>query len=132
MRLIRGTEFQPFIAAKPAAAVLFDAHWDFQHRAVTRQKMLAAEQALEDQANFAEVDVDIEPQLARSIHLANVPLVAYYRDGKLVAALIGAGQDVRARIERVLRGEPIGYGDGIHAGPFPCTPVSQLEWYELS
>ena len=41
--------------------------------------------------------------------------VAYYLDGKLVAALIGTGQNVLGRLERVLRGEPIGYKDGTTA-----------------
>jgi hypothetical protein len=59
-------------------------------------------------ANFGEVDSDTDPELAKSIPVPNVPLVAYYRDGKLIGALVGAGQDVRAQIERTLLGEAIG------------------------
>ena len=66
-------------------------------------------------AKFAEIDRDANAALAKSIPVANVPLVTYFRSGKLVAALIGAGQNVRARIERVRRGEAIGYNDGTNA-----------------
>jgi hypothetical protein len=38
--------------------------------------------------------------------------VAYYRNGELVTALIGGYKNLRARLERVLRGETIGYDDG--------------------
>jgi thioredoxin-like negative regulator of GroEL len=74
--------------------------------------MLEAEEALVDQVNFGEVDCDRDRELAKSIPVLNVPTVAYYRDGGLIVALIGAQQNIRARLERVLRGEPIGYKDG--------------------
>ena len=112
MRLLASEEFPDFVAAKPAAAIHFDAEWDAHLRDLTRRMMLEAEQALGDRANFGEIDVDKEPALARSIPVCNVPLVAYYRDGKLVAALISTAQNVRVRVERVLRGDPIGYRDG--------------------
>lgn len=50
--------------------------------------------------------------MAQSIDVMNVPLVAYYRGGDLVAALVGY-QDIRARVERILHGEHIGYDDGL-------------------
>jgi hypothetical protein len=112
MRPLTGSDFPAFVTAKPAAAVLFDAEWDVRGRPAIRGRMLEAERVLGDRVNFAEVDIDRDGQLAKSIPVLNVPLVAYYRDGKLVAVLIGADQDVRARAERVLRGEPIGYKDG--------------------
>jgi thioredoxin-like negative regulator of GroEL len=74
--------------------------------------MLEAETDFGEQASFAEIDCDANVKFSKSIPVLNVPLVAYYRDGKLVAALIGADQNVRARMERVLRGEKIGYKDG--------------------
>jgi len=68
--------------------------------------MADAEQVLADRVNSGEVDSDRDPELAKSIPILNVPQVAYYRDGKLVGALIGAGQNVRVHLERVLRGDP--------------------------
>jgi thioredoxin-like negative regulator of GroEL len=115
MRLLTSDELPDFVAAKAAAAIHFDAEWDFHLRDQTRRTMLEAEQALGDRANFGEIDVDKELALAKSIPVCNVPLVAYYRDGELVAALIGTAQNVRARLERVLRGESIGYEDGTNA-----------------
>jgi thioredoxin-like negative regulator of GroEL len=111
MRLLTSDDFHSFIAGKRAAAIHFDAEWD-GHRELTRRKMLEAEQALGDHVNFGEVDIDTEVALAKSTPVANVPLVAYYLDGKLVAALIGTGQNVRARLARVLLGEPIGRRPG--------------------
>src|SRR4051812_21282012 len=107
MRLLTSDEVPAFVAAKPAAALHFDADWDGNLREMTRRTMLEAEAALADQANFAEIDCDADVEFAKALPVPNVPLVAYYRDGELVAALIGAGQNVRARLERVLRGEKI-------------------------
>ena len=112
MRLLTSEDVPAFLAAKPAAALHFDADWDAKYREQVRRSMLDAEAAFGEQASFAEIDCDANVELSKSIPVLNVPLVAYYRDGKLVAALIGADQNVRARMERVLRGEKIGYKDG--------------------
>jgi thioredoxin-like negative regulator of GroEL len=121
MHRLTAPTFAAFLTSHRVAAVHFDAEWDL-HRAAVRQSMLAAEAALAGRAGFAEVDIDASVDLARSIRLANVPLVAYYRDGRLVAALVGADQDVRARTERVLRGDPIGYNDGTSPPPHARHP----------
>jgi hypothetical protein len=112
VRLLIANELPAFVAAKPVAAVHFDADWDANLRERTRRTMIEAEAALGDRANFGEIDCDANVELARAIPVGNVPLVAYYRHGKFVAALIGAGQNVRDRLERLLRGEEIGYEDG--------------------
>src|SRR3712207_276852 len=101
MRLLTSEQVPAFVAAKPAAALHFDAEWDARYRDQVRRSMLEAEAALAEQANFAEIDCDADVELAKSIPVLNVPLVAYYRGGRLVAALIGANQNVRARLERV-------------------------------
>jgi thioredoxin-like negative regulator of GroEL len=106
-------QFASFIAAKSAAAVHFDAEWNISYRAVTRRQMQEAEASLSEQVNFGEVDCDASPELAKSTCLLNIPSVAYYKDGKLVAVLVGARQNVRARLERILRGESIGPDDGL-------------------
>jgi thioredoxin-like negative regulator of GroEL len=77
--------------------------------------------------DFGEVDCDSNLELAESIPVLNVSLVVYYRDGRLIAALIGAQQNIRARLERVLRGDPIGHKDGFD-GPshvHASTPVAK-------
>jgi len=79
--------------------------------------MLDAERELSDKANFGEVDVDRNMELAKAVRLLNVPSVGYYRDGHLVALLIGSPQNVRRRLERLMRGEAIGYKDGSDEGP---------------
>jgi thioredoxin-like negative regulator of GroEL len=111
MRLLTRTEVEAFIAAKPVAAIHFDAEWDTNYRTIVRRKMEEAEQALGEQVNFGEVDCDLAPDLAKSVPVLNVPSVAYYRKGVLIAALVGTEQDVRGGLERILRGEAIG-GEG--------------------
>lgn len=106
MRLLTSTDFQAFVAAKPAAAIHFDAEWDVSYRAVLRERMLEAEEALANEANFGEVDCDRNLELAKSIPLLNVPAVAYYRNGKFVAVIGRAKQNVRAHLERLLRDLP--------------------------
>ena len=113
MRPLTSADFQSFIKAKRAAAIRFDAKWDVAHGPILQHRMQDAEQVFADEVNFGEVDCDVERELASSIPIVNVPTVAYYRHGKLTAALVGAQQDVAGRVARVLRGESIGYGDGL-------------------
>ena len=110
MRLLTQADISAFLVEKPVAAIHFDAKWD-AYRTATRSAMAHAEQALADCVNFGEVDCDRDPELAKSIPILNVPSVAYYRDGKLMGALIGASQNVRLHLERVLRGTDYVTGD---------------------
>ena len=73
--------------------------------------MLDAEKTFGDRVSFGEIDIDQNEKLVKSMGILNVPAIAYYREGKLVAALIGVHQSVRVRVQRVLTGEPIGYKD---------------------
>jgi len=66
--------------------------------------MADAERVPAECVNFGEVGCDSNPELAKSIPILNVPSVAYYRDGKLVPALISASQNVRLHLEYILRG----------------------------
>lgn len=117
MQQLTSSDFDFFITAKPAAVILFDAEWDVEYRPIARKRMLQAQELLGQSASFGEADCDSHPELVKSIPVMNVPLVAYFRNGKLVAALIGVHQNVKARLERVLRGEPIGYKDGNDESP---------------
>jgi thioredoxin 1 len=113
MQIVTNADFQSFLEAKPAALIRFDAKWDVAYAPALQRRMQEAEQILADQVNFGEVDCDADPELAMSIPILNVPTVAYYRNGQLVVALVGAEQNVAARAARVLRGEPIEYQDGL-------------------
>ena len=70
-----------------------------------------AAEALSSRVNFGEVNTD-EFIRVKSIPIANVPTVAYYKDGQLIAALVGAQQDVTARTQAMLDGKRIGRKDG--------------------
>ena len=74
--------------------------------------MLEAEKELGDRANFGEVDLDRDMELARSVRLHSVSTAGYYRNGQLVALMTGCRQNVRRRLERVMREEAIGHKDG--------------------
>lgn len=126
MRLLTSTEYKSFVEAKPAAAVHFDAEWDVAYRPITRRLMLKAEEVLIDHVNFGEVECGSNRQLANSIPIPNVPCVAYYRNGRLIAALVGAEQNIRARLERIVRGEPIGYKDGLDGAAHLHTSTPNL------
>ena len=108
MRLLSAGQFESFVREKTAAVVQFDAKWDVSYRPMLRRKLEDAEIQLAEHVNFGEVDCDENADLARSMRVTSVPLVAYYRNGQLVAALGGYRQNVRLRIERLLRGEFIG------------------------
>jgi thioredoxin-like negative regulator of GroEL len=95
MKQIESQHFPSFINAKRAAAVHFDAEWNESYRTLLRRRMRDAESSLGTEANFGEVDRDASPELARSIPILNVPSMAYYAEGKLIAVLAGAEQDVR-------------------------------------
>jgi thioredoxin-like negative regulator of GroEL len=112
IKQLNSGEFELFLKAKRAAVVCFDAKWDIGYRETVRRQMGYAEELLGQQVNFGEIDCDREHALTRSLNILNVPTVAYFIDGTLVAALIGADQDVRRRLESLLNGGRIGYKDG--------------------
>jgi thioredoxin-like negative regulator of GroEL len=108
MQRLSSEQFKSFVEAKAAAVVHFDEDWNGQYRTMMRRQMRDAERSLSDRANFGEVDCTSSPELAKSIPILNVPAVAYYGGGKLIAVLIGANQDIRGCLDRVLLGESIG------------------------
>lgn len=103
MRKLTADDLPEFLATKPVSVIHFDAEWDVSYRAQVRRAMLGAEAALGHVASFGEVDCDTNPEIARSTPVPNVPLVAYYRDGSLVMTVIGVNQDIRARVEHLVR-----------------------------
>jgi thioredoxin-like negative regulator of GroEL len=112
-------DYEVFVRQKPAAAVHFDAEWDVSHRAIIRLRMSEAEDVLADHVNFGEVDCDREVELAKSVRVLNLPTVAYYWNGNLAGALVGARQNILGRLERLLRGEVIGHEDGLSSDDTP-------------
>ena len=108
---ISENEFEPFLQEKEYTVVLFDAPWDVGPGAIIRPLFEKAAGALNSQVNFGEVNCD-EFSRVKSIPILNVPTVAYYKGRQLIAALIGAQQDVTRRTQAMLDGEQIGRNDG--------------------
>jgi len=106
---VTAESYSRFLIAKPYAVILFDAAWDVGPGAEIRRSFESAAAAIAEHANFGEVNVDDELCLARQIPIINVPTVAYYRDGQLIKALIGANQDVAGRLSALIDGCEIGF-----------------------
>ena len=103
MRMLTAGEFDAFVASRPLVVIHVDARWD-AYRDEVRAKMLAAETGLKDHVAFAEVDCDTEGELCRSLGVANVPWIAYFREGKQVRAGAGAHQDILEHAKQILDG----------------------------
>jgi len=109
MNFLTEAELESFVAENPAVAIHFDAAWDVAGLASIERKMVDAESVFADRVAFGYVDCEQDPELAKAIPILNVPTVAYYRNGNLVAAPVGARQNVRLRLDRFLRGVIVGY-----------------------
>ena len=111
IRRVSEDDYESFLREKEYAVVLFDAPWDLGPGALIRPLFEKAAGAFGGRVNFGEVNTD-EFMRVRSIPVLNVPTVAYYNAGQLIAALVGAQQDVTARTQAMLDGKRIGRKDG--------------------
>jgi hypothetical protein len=106
--------YERFIHDNRFATVLFDAPtWNTTYKQTSSDFQSIADK-LGQLAAFGFVDVD-DPsmvEICRTIPVVNVPLIAYYKDGKLIKGIVGVGQDVAGRIRAVAAGYPIGNDDG--------------------
>jgi len=112
IRRVSDDEYESFLQETEYAVILFDAPWDVGPGALIRPRFEKAARAFHGRVNFGEVDCDGAARAARSLGLANVPTVAYYKGGRLLAALVGARQNVAARTRAILDGRRIGRRDG--------------------
>ena len=110
--LLLEADLESFVAANSVAAIHFDAAWDVAGLASISPKLEEAQEIFKDQVAFGFVDCDQSPELAKAIPVLNVPAIAYFRNGKLVAAFIGSRQNIRLRLQHLLGGEAVGYNDG--------------------
>ena len=101
MRILTRQDFEGFITSRPVAVIHVDAAWD-NYRQQVRASMTDAEARLKEFAAFAEVDCDTEGDLCRSMGVANIPCVAYFKEGKLVEMRVGVKQDIDDRTECLL------------------------------
>lgn len=94
-------ELSDLLSLHPIVVIHLDAAWN-GHRVSMRAEIQHAAEVFGNSAWFGEVDVDAEMDLARSLKLANVPSVAYFRDGRLVEVRVGLKQGVIERVELLL------------------------------
>jgi thioredoxin 1 len=112
---IRGVsedEYESFLREKEYAVVLFDAAWDVGPGLAIRPRFERAAREFADRVNFGVIDCDEQVRVAISTAVVNVPTVAYYKGGRLIATLVGGVQDVTARTRAMLDGKRIGHNDG--------------------
>ena len=113
IRSVSEDEYESFLREKEYTVVLFDAPWDVGPGALIRPPFEKAARAFGGRVNFGEVNTDEFTRVPKSISVANVPTVAYFRGGQLVAAMVGAQQDVAARTQAMMDGKRIGRKDGL-------------------
>lgn len=92
------------VAANSLVVLHFDAAWD-GYAAQVRAQLERVIPRLRGEVAFGYVDVDESADFASEVHVANVPSVAYFRDGVAVAVVIGVKQDIEANVRRVQRGQ---------------------------
>lgn len=109
MEIPRLTEdvYECFVREWGHAVILFDAPWDVGPGRTMRPLFLEAARTYGDRVGFGEVNVDEFVRRPGGVAIANVPVVVYYRRGKVVAEMVGAGQDVSGWTQALLDGEPI-------------------------
>lgn len=100
--------YREFIGQKRFAVIYFDASWNYTGQPL-RSRVQTADTRFSGIANFGEVDADNAHEIAVDVHLTNVPAMAYYTDGTLVAAHVGASQDVIAQTEALIAGKTVDY-----------------------
>ena len=72
-----------------------------------QEKIEALQPLLCGEVSFGIADVDEEQDWAKEIQLMNVPCVAYYEGTKLVATVIGIGQDIGNNLDKIKRRESL-------------------------
>ena len=107
MRKCNSDEVRKMIAEGDIVVIHLDALWNGQRIPIENKIQQIVEMNPLD-VQFAYVDSDEEQEFARSMELKNVPTVAYFRRGKLIATVIGQGQDVAGNIGKVRDGALIG------------------------
>lgn len=100
---ITAAELTGMLNAHPFTVVHFDAAWD-NRRFRVEKRMLNLQARKPGGVACAYIDVDEEQDFVRSLEIRNVPSVAYYRGTALVAALIGADQDIARNLEITISG----------------------------
>jgi hypothetical protein len=101
MKQLKGDEIREWVKSHRYAVIHIDAEWDRYGDEVQKQMKMAAED-FSGEVALGYVDADTEGDYAREIELGNVPTVAYYRDGELVARVVGASRYLSENI-RVLK-----------------------------
>ncbi|MDR3620979.1 MAG: protein disulfide isomerase family protein [Paludisphaera borealis] len=106
IRAISADEFESFLRESEYAVVLFDASWNAASKEEFRPRFEAASETYADRVVFGEIDCDDSVEIARSVPIVNLPTVAYYRRGGLIAALVGY-QNVTSLAQALIEGKPI-------------------------
>ena len=96
-----------FLGRKPYSVIHIDARWDRRYREIVSGRIHSLEAQFQNDISFGYIDCDAEQDYAREIGVVNVPTVAYYKERRLVAAVVGIQQDVAENIKRMRRGDTL-------------------------
>ena len=106
MTLTRAT-LAEFLCRRPYSVIHIDAGWDRRYREIVSDRIHSLESEFQEDVSFGYIDCDAEQENAREIGVVNVPTVAYYKERRLVAAVVGIQQDVAENIKRMRRGDTL-------------------------
>jgi thioredoxin 1 len=98
-------EVLDLVANNEIVVVHFDAEWNGQRHTVARKIYAILNQSTD--VAFAYVEVDEEIELASSMRVISIPMLAYFRNGKLVGAVSGNRQNIFATLEKVRSGQSL-------------------------
>jgi hypothetical protein len=112
MKKLSESQIRELLKAKPYSVIHIDADWDLYRHQVWNQIDSILKEFDKD-VSFGYVDCDDEQEYAKEIKVMNTPSVAYYRGEKLMAVVIGLGQDLAENIRIVMAGEELDTSNGL-------------------
>lgn len=102
MKKLRAEDYNSF-KKEGCVAILFDASWDIGPGGQIREKIKSAKEKFNKSILFAEIDVEEEPEIAKSRKILNLPSIAYFKSGNLIKLEVGASQNIEQNIFGLLK-----------------------------
>lgn len=101
MQDVNAAEFEKeVLQSKPPVLVDFWANWCAPCKAIAPVLSKLADKYA-DTLKVAKVNIEDSEDLAQDLNIRSIPAILFFKDGKEVARLVGAG-DIEKRIEEAL------------------------------
>jgi thioredoxin 1 len=95
--------YSQFVHSCPAVVIHFWAEWNASDRLIM-DKWKELESTYSEKICFGAVDVDNEQMVSlfKELKIANVPTLAYYKNGELVEMIIGLRQPIKEALNSLV------------------------------